>query len=68
MASDYRQVLVLSLAAAPIIRELVFDVSPTDPPTLAGVAVLLACVTLAACYIPARRAMRADPTVALRNE
>lgn len=60
--------LVLSLAAAPIIRGLVFDVSANDPLTLAGVAVLLACVTLAACYIPARRAMRADPTVALRNE
>ena len=49
------------------LRALVLDVSATDPPTLAGVAVLLACVTLAACYIPARRAMRADPTVALNE-
>jgi ABC-type antimicrobial peptide transport system permease subunit len=60
--------LLLSLAAAPIIRELVPGVNSTDPLTLAGVAVLLACVTLAACYIPARRAMRSDPTVALKNE
>ena len=60
--------LLLSLAAAPIVRELAMDISPTDPLALAGVAMLLACVTLAACYIPARRAMRADPTVALRNE
>jgi ABC-type antimicrobial peptide transport system permease subunit len=60
--------LLLSLAAAPIIRGLVLGVSTTDPLTLASVAVLLACVTLAACYIPTRRAMRADPTVALKNE
>ncbi|HEV8040720.1 MAG TPA: ABC transporter permease [Bryobacteraceae bacterium] len=60
--------LLLSLAAAPIIRGLVQGVSTNDPLTLAGVAVLLASVTLAACYIPARRAVRADPTVALRNE
>ena len=60
--------LLLSLAAAPILRGSVQDVSATDPLNLAAVAVLLACVTLAACYIPARRAMRANPTVALRNE
>jgi ABC-type antimicrobial peptide transport system permease subunit len=60
--------LLLSLVAAPIVRGLMLGVSTTDPLTLAGVAVLLACVTLAACYIPARRAMRADPTVALKNE
>ena len=60
--------LLLSLVAAPIVRGLMLGVSTTDPLTLAGVAMLLACVTLAACYIPARRAMRADPTVALKNE
>jgi predicted permease len=60
--------VLLSLAAAPIVRGLVLGVSTTDPLTVAAVAVLLACVTLAACYIPARRAMRADPAVALRNE
>lgn len=60
--------LLLSLGAAPVIRELVLGVSTTDPLLLSGVALLLACVTLAACYIPARRAMRADPAAALRNE
>src|SRR5580704_4580311 len=60
--------LLLSLAGEPILRRLVLGVNANDPLTLAGVAVLLASVTLAACYIPARRAMRADPTRALKNE
>jgi predicted permease len=60
--------VVLSLATAPIVRRFLLGVSATDPLTFVGVAVLLSLVTLAACYLPVRRAMRIDPATALREE
>jgi predicted permease len=60
--------VVLSLAAAPILRRFLLGVSTTDPLTFAGVAALLSLVTLSACYMPVRRAVRIDPMKALREE
>jgi putative ABC transport system permease protein len=57
-----------ALAASRFLRTLLFEVRPGDPMTIGSVSLLLAAVGLAACYLPARRATRVDPIIALRNE
>jgi putative ABC transport system permease protein len=57
-----------ALALGRFLEKLLFGVTPTDPATFAIIAAGLATAALIACLIPARRAARVDPIVALRNE
>ena len=60
--------LLGALAVARVLRGLLFGVGPADLATYAAAAVLMLAVSVAACYVPARRAARVDPMLALRNE
>jgi putative ABC transport system permease protein len=60
--------LIGALSLSRVMRSMLHGVSPTDPLTFTGVSIVLLGVALLACLIPARRATRVDPIVALRNE
>ena len=60
--------VVASLAATRLLASQLFDVTPNDPVTLAGVATVVAAASLIASYLPARRATAVDPMESLRHE
>jgi putative ABC transport system permease protein len=67
LAGEFVGVLV-ALAVTRLMTSMLFGMTPANPLTFAGVVLLLSAVAFAACYLPARRAMRVDPMVALRYE
>lgn len=60
--------ILASMALSMLVRKFLLGVNALDPVTYLGVSAFLALIALAACYVPARRAIRVDPMVALRQE
>jgi predicted permease len=60
--------LLLALTLARVLKSLIYDVSPADPLTFGSVGLMVIAIAVLACYIPARKATKADPMIALRAE
>jgi ABC-type antimicrobial peptide transport system permease subunit len=58
----------LALTIGPLLQQLLFDLTPRDTSTIAGAVLVLIVTALVAAYVPARRATRVDPLVALKEE
>ncbi len=57
-----------ALGLSRVVKTMLYEVTPFDPPSYAVTALVLLAVAALACYVPARRAMRVDPLVALRQD
>jgi ABC-type antimicrobial peptide transport system permease subunit len=60
--------IVLGLTLARVLKNLIHDLSPPDPLTFAAIGLIVVAIAVLACYVPARKATRADPMIALRAE
>ena len=60
--------MAAAVAVTRVLSQELYGISPADPMTYLGVAVIMVIVTMAACVVPTYRAMRVDPVIALRQE